>query len=73
MLFTETLQLQVQKTWTKMPQIASKYPTLEASSLQQVRRCIDVGLNCVSENPKERPSIGEIIKQLHGSSFPSSS
>jgi hypothetical protein len=73
MLFTETLQLQVQKTWTKMLQIASKYPALEASSLQQVIRCIEVGLNCVSENPKERPSIGEIIKQLHGSSFPSSS
>ncbi|XP_066336966.1 uncharacterized protein [Miscanthus floridulus] len=63
----------VQKTWTKMPQIASKYPTLEASSLQQVKRCIDVGLNCVSENPKERPSIGQIIMQLDGSSFPSSS
>jgi len=35
MLFNETLQLQVQKTWTKIPQIASKYPTLEASSLQK--------------------------------------
>jgi len=56
-----------------MPQIASKYPTLEASRLQQVKKCIDVGLNCVSENPKERPYIGEIIKQLNGSSFPSSS
>jgi len=64
MLFNETLQLQVQKNWTKTPQIASKYPTLEASSLQQVKSCIDVGLNFVSENPKERPSIGQIIKQL---------
>jgi len=73
MLFNETLQLQVQKTWTKMPQIASKYPTVEASSLQQVKRCIDVGLNCVSENPKERPSIGKIMEQLNGNGFPSSS
>ncbi|KAG0529451.1 hypothetical protein BDA96_05G099100 [Sorghum bicolor] len=63
----------VQKTWTKMPQIVSKYPTLEASSLQQVKRCIDIGLNCVSENPKERPSIGKIMEQLNGNGFPSSS
>lgn len=61
----------VQRIWTKMPQIASKYPTLEASNLQQVKRCIDAGLNCVSEKPRERPSAGEIIKQLNGSSFPS--
>jgi len=73
MLFNETMQLQVQKTWTKMPQIALKYPMLEASSLQQIKRCIDVGLNCVSENPKERPSIGKIMEELNGSGFSSSS
>lgn len=56
-----------------MPQIASKYPRLEANGLLQVKRCIDVGLNCVSTNPKERPSIGEIIKQINGSSVASSS
>jgi len=61
------------KRLDKNAQIASKYPTLEASRLQQVKRCIDVGLNCVSENPKERPYIGGIIKQLNGSSVPSSS
>ncbi|XP_062197398.1 probable serine/threonine-protein kinase PBL12 isoform X2 [Phragmites australis] len=56
----------VRKNWTKMPQIASKYPTLEANSLQQVKRCIDVGLTCVSTNPKDRPSVGVIIDRLNG-------
>ncbi|OEL31938.1 Disease resistance protein RPM1 [Dichanthelium oligosanthes] len=35
---------EVSKSWTKMPQIASKYPTLEEKCLQQVKRCIDIGL-----------------------------
>lgn len=64
----------VRKNWTKMPQIASKYPGLEAICLQQVKRCIDVGLTCVSSNPKERPSVQVIIDRLSGgSSYPSNS
>ncbi|KAL6660740.1 hypothetical protein ACP70R_001775 [Stipagrostis hirtigluma subsp. patula] len=56
----------VHKNWTKMPQIAAKYPTLEANCLQQVKRCIDVGLACVRTNPEERPSVGLIIDWLNG-------
>ncbi|CAO2148449.1 unnamed protein product [Urochloa humidicola] len=60
------------KSWTKMPQIASNYPALEANCLQQVKRCIDVGLHCVSTNPTERPSVGEIIDRLDArSTYPS--
>lgn len=62
----------VRKNWTKMPQIASKYPSLEANYLQQVKRCIGIGLTCVNENPKDRPSIGEIVNKLSGSSASSS-
>jgi hypothetical protein len=72
-VLTETI-MQVRKNWTKMPQIASKYPGLEAICLQQVKRCIDVGLTCVSSNPKERPSVQVIIDRLSGgSSYPSNS
>ncbi|KAL6868109.1 hypothetical protein ACP4OV_014954 [Aristida adscensionis] len=58
----------VRKSWTRMPHIASKYPMLEANCLQQVKRCIDVGLTCVSTNPKERPPVGAIIDRLNGGS-----
>ncbi|KAK3148834.1 hypothetical protein QOZ80_3AG0209290 [Eleusine coracana subsp. coracana] len=54
----------VRTNWTKVQQIASKYPTLGEDSLLQVKRCIDVALTCVNENPKDRASIREIINQL---------
>ncbi|KAL6638418.1 hypothetical protein ACP70R_023913 [Stipagrostis hirtigluma subsp. patula] len=34
---------------------------------QQIRRCIEIGLACVKLNWEERPTIGQIIKMLHGS------
>ncbi|CAN6371456.1 unnamed protein product [Urochloa humidicola] len=71
-LSSKNLINSVRKSWTKMPQIASNYPTLEANYLQQVKRCIDIGLHCVSTNPTERPSVGEIIDRLDAkSTYPS--
>ncbi|WVZ53178.1 hypothetical protein U9M48_004157 [Paspalum notatum var. saurae] len=61
---SEKLIGNVHKNWSKMSQIASHYPMLEANCMQQVKRCIDVGLICVSTNPKERPSVGKIIDHL---------
>ncbi|KAL5204178.1 hypothetical protein ABZP36_009049 [Zizania latifolia] len=55
----------VRKNWSKMPQIASKYPLLEADCLQQVKMCIDVALACVNESPKGRPSIAAIVDKLN--------
>lgn len=49
-----------------MSLISSRYPSLEATCLQQVKLCIDIGLTCVNTNPKERPYIGEIVNKLNG-------
>ncbi|XP_015697519.1 tyrosine-protein kinase JAK2-like isoform X1 [Oryza brachyantha] len=55
----------VRKNWSKMPHIASNYRLLDANCLQQVKRCIDIALSCVEKNPKDRPSIGEIVDRLN--------
>jgi len=59
------LILQVRQTWTD-EHIASKYSSLEADSLQQVKTCIETGLKCVDIDQKKRPSIVEIVDKLDG-------
>jgi len=57
----------VRELWTSH-RIASKYSSLNARRLQQVRICIDIGLKCVEIDRKCRPSINEIMDQLSGNS-----
>ena len=59
------LILQVRQTWTD-EHIASKYSSLDADSLQQVKTCIETGLKCVDIDQKKRPSIVEIVDKLDG-------
>jgi hypothetical protein len=49
-----------------MAQVATRYPSLEANCIQEVKLCIDIGLTCVSTIPKERPYIGEIVNKING-------
>jgi len=49
-----------------MSHIESKYPSLEEQHMLQVKRCIDLGLNCVETDPKKRPTVGSIIGKLEG-------
>ncbi|XP_066335310.1 cysteine-rich receptor-like protein kinase 29 [Miscanthus floridulus] len=56
---------QVRQTWTD-EHIASKYSSLDADSLQQVKTCIETGLKCVDIDQKKRPSIVEIVDKLDG-------
>jgi hypothetical protein len=46
--------------------MASKYSSLDADSLQQVKACIETGLKCVDIDQKKRPSIVEIVDKLDG-------
>jgi len=41
-----------------MSHIESKYPSLEEQHMLQVKRCIELGLNCVETDPKKRPTVG---------------
>ncbi|AQK58508.1 putative protein kinase superfamily protein isoform X1 [Zea mays] len=56
---------QVCQTWTD-EHMASKYSSLDADSLQQVKACIETGLKCVDIDQKKRPSIVEIVDKLDG-------
>lgn len=56
---------QVRQTWTD-EHIASKYSSLDADSLQQVKTCIETGLKCVDVDQKKRPSIVDIVDELNG-------
>jgi len=57
----------IRKTWTD-EHIATKYSSLDADSLQQVKICIELGLQCVDVNRKNRPSIVEVVDRLNGRS-----
>ena len=57
---------QVFENWTNKSHIESKYSTLEEKYLQQVKRCIELGLNCVEIDPKNRPTAGSILAKLEG-------
>ncbi|KAM0909174.1 hypothetical protein ACQ4PT_014954 [Festuca glaucescens] len=45
--------------------IVSIYNTLGADSLQQVKMCIDLSLECMETDPARRPSIDSIVDKLN--------
>uniref|UniRef100_A0ACD5ZE70 Uncharacterized protein n=1 Tax=Avena sativa TaxID=4498 RepID=A0ACD5ZE70_AVESA len=55
----------VRKEWT-VEHIASKYTLLDSEGLQQVKKCIEIGLQCVEVDRKCRPPIEEIVDTLNG-------
>lgn len=55
----------IRHTWTD-EHIASKYSSLNAERLQEVKACIQIGLECVDVSQKNRPSIEEIVERLDG-------
>ena len=57
--------MQVRENWTDQ-HIASEYPSLKADCLRQIKKCIEIGLQCVETDRQRRPSIEEIIDQLNG-------
>ncbi|CAM0908702.1 unnamed protein product [Alopecurus aequalis] len=56
---------EVQKKWTPM-HMASKYSLLSPQGLQQVKLCIEIGLECVNIDRKNRPPIEKIVDRLNG-------
>lgn len=55
----------VQNTW-KQENIPSKYSLLDSERLKQVKRCIDIGMECVNIDRKLRPTIEKIVDMLNG-------
>lgn len=56
----------IRETWTD-EHIASKYSSLlDADRLQQVKICIEIGLECVDVAQKKRPSIVHVVDRLYG-------
>ncbi|VAH93676.1 unnamed protein product [Triticum turgidum subsp. durum] len=55
----------VRENW-KEQRIASEYPLLDVDGLQQVKKCIEIGLECVEIDRLKRPSIETILDKLNG-------
>ncbi|KQJ88899.1 cysteine-rich receptor-like protein kinase 25 [Brachypodium distachyon] len=55
----------VREKWTEL-HIATRYPSLNADRLQQVKRCIQIGLECVEIDRQKRPAIENIVDKLNG-------
>jgi serine/threonine protein kinase len=55
----------VRQIWTE-GHIASRYSMLNANGLQEVRVCIEIGLECVCIDRKGRPSVESIVERLDG-------
>ncbi|KAM3400217.1 hypothetical protein ACQJBY_005227 [Aegilops geniculata] len=60
----------VETNWRQDTQIATLYGLLEDKLREQVRMCIDIGLDCVKSNPKKRPTAGAIMLWLDKGSKP---
>lgn len=56
---------QVGKNWIHSSHIESNYPTLDKDRLEQVKKCIYIGLKCVEANRNARPSAREIVNRLN--------
>lgn len=54
----------VHKNWKNRLQVTLSYSSVEAS-YEQVKRCVQVALNCMEADSQKRPSIGEIVKMLN--------
>lgn len=50
--------------WRKRFQSVAQYASLE-TSYQQVKRCVEIALKCISNERKQRPAIGNIVRQLN--------
>ncbi|KAM0904999.1 hypothetical protein ACQ4PT_017641 [Festuca glaucescens] len=57
----------VRQTWTD-GYIASMYSQFHGNDLQEVKVCIEIGLECVQIDRKKRPSIENIVGRLNGRS-----
>ncbi|CAL4994120.1 unnamed protein product [Urochloa decumbens] len=55
----------VQQNWTDH-HITSKYRSFGADRLRQIKTCVEIGLQCVYFERKNRPSIADIILKLDG-------
>uniref|UniRef100_A0ACD5WBP8 Uncharacterized protein n=2 Tax=Avena sativa TaxID=4498 RepID=A0ACD5WBP8_AVESA len=55
----------VRENWTQQ-YILSQCPHLDADRLQQVKTCIEIGLECVEIDRQKRPSIEKILDRLNG-------
>ncbi|CAN6342820.1 unnamed protein product [Urochloa humidicola] len=58
----------IRQTWTKN-HIASTYSSLKGDRLWEVEACIQIGLECVDVNQKDRPSIADIVDKLINGQF----
>ncbi|CAM0947437.1 unnamed protein product [Alopecurus aequalis] len=56
---------QVREKWT-YDHIVSVHPTEDAISLQQIKACIEIGLECVEIDRKKRPSMETIVNRISG-------
>ncbi|CAD6257338.1 unnamed protein product [Miscanthus lutarioriparius] len=54
----------VQKRWTD-GHISSKYTSFDPDRLQQIKMCVEIGLQCVEHERKMRPSIADIVEKLN--------
>ncbi|KAM3410921.1 hypothetical protein ACQJBY_002875 [Aegilops geniculata] len=54
----------VREYWTE-ENIASEYPSLDAECLKQIKTCIEIGLECVENDRRKRPSIEKIVNALN--------
>ncbi|XP_066339860.1 cysteine-rich receptor-like protein kinase 44 [Miscanthus floridulus] len=54
----------VQKSWTD-GHISSKYTSFDPDRLQQIKMCVEIGLQCVEHERKMRPSIADIVEKLN--------
>ncbi|KAL6622406.1 hypothetical protein ACP70R_032285 [Stipagrostis hirtigluma subsp. patula] len=57
----------VLKNWRNRLEKSSSSDASRDIDCQQIRRCIQIGLMCIKLNWEERPTTGQIIKMLHGS------
>ncbi|OEL18089.1 hypothetical protein BAE44_0020892 [Dichanthelium oligosanthes] len=57
--------IDIRETWTD-GHIASKYSSLDADCLQQVKACIEIAFKCVDVAQRSRPSIVDVVDRLYG-------
>ncbi|KAG0514816.1 hypothetical protein BDA96_10G225900 [Sorghum bicolor] len=55
----------VLKNWRDRLQKSLRYTSLEID-YQQIKRCIEIGLDCLKLDRWRRPTISQVIKMLHG-------
>ncbi|CAO2152378.1 unnamed protein product [Urochloa humidicola] len=56
---------EVRQMWTDH-HIKSKYRSFDSGHFQQIKTCVEIGLQCVDSERKNRPSIADIVLKLDG-------